>query len=110
MTGSRRRRDGVSGLLRDITDELKDFVDDEVVDRARTAERDLRRTGRHLFEDSPGRDRDTERRERTTERSSELSELRSAIAELSRKVARLNDVSDRPGERPARRRDTGDAR
>jgi hypothetical protein len=66
----------VTDLLSNLTDDVKEFVDDEVVDRAGAVEREARRAARR----APG-DR---RRPRPSEvERREIDELKSAVAELS---------------------------
>jgi hypothetical protein len=76
MTRSRSGRRSVTDLLSNLTEDVKDFVDEEVVDRADRVEREVRRTGRRLARGS-----DNERRE--------IDELKNAVAQLSEKVGRL---------------------
>lgn len=42
----RRGASSVTDLLQGIADDIKDFLDDEVVDRCRDTERDVRRASR----------------------------------------------------------------
>ena len=76
----RRSSSSVTNLLSGIADDLKDFVDDEVIDRGRDTERDLRRAGRNLT-DSRDDDRST--------RDDEIAALRAAISSLSDKIGKL---------------------
>lgn len=87
MADRGRRGGGVSGFWQNVSDDLKDFFDDEVVDRVRNVERDLRR------------DRDKPDREETSGRRAEMDELRAAIAELSKKVSALTDRNKPTGGR-----------
>ena len=93
MTRSRSGRPrSVTNLLSNLTDDVKEFVDSEVVDRAGAVEREARRAARR----APG-DR---RRSRPSEvERREIDELKSAVAELSQKVGRL--VEARKSGRPA---------
>jgi hypothetical protein len=77
-----RRKGSVVNFLQDITDDIKDFVDDEVIDRGRNAERDLRKAGRNFFDYD---DEDV----RGSSRNDEIDELRSAIKQLSAQVSEL---------------------
>jgi hypothetical protein len=92
MSRSRSSRPrSVTDLLANLTDDVKEFVDDEVVDRAGVVEREARRVGRR----APG-DRRRSRRSEVEQR--EIDELKSAVAELSQKVGRL--VEARKSGRP----------
>ena len=92
MTRSRSGRRSVTDLLSNLTDDVKEFVDDEVVDRAGAVEREARRAGRRASGDR--------RRPRPSEvERREIDELKSAVAELSQKVGRL--VEARKSGRPA---------
>jgi hypothetical protein len=79
----RRSSSSVTNLLSGIADDIKDFVDDEVIDRGRDTERDLRRVGRNLTES-----RDDDRGGRST-RDDEIAQLRAAISSLSDKIGKL---------------------
>ncbi len=83
----RRRGSSVTNLLQDVTDNVKDFVDDEIIDRGRATERDLRKTGRNWF-DSDDDDK-AEAARRSGGRSSEVAELKAAIEALTAKVNEL---------------------
>lgn len=74
MTSRRRKESGVTDFLSNIVDDIKDFVDDEIVDRGRDSERDLRRAAGGLTD------------ERNGSRLEEISELRNAIRSLAGKV------------------------
>ena len=87
MADRGRRGGGVGGFWQNVSDDLKDFFDDEVVDRVRNVERDLRR------------DREKPDREETSGRRAEMDELRAAIAELSKKVSALTDRNKPTGGR-----------
>src|ERR1700758_3923962 len=64
---ARRSNSGITNFLSDITDDIKDFLDDEVIDRGRDTERDLRRAGRNWVDsdddDRPRRSRRGYRRD-----------------------------------------------
>lgn len=91
MADRGRGRGGVSGFWENVSDDLKDFFDGEVVDRGRNVERD------------PPRDRDEADREGGSGRRAELDELRAAIAELSQKVGALTERNRSTGDGPADR-------
>jgi hypothetical protein len=96
------RRTGVVDFLSDIADDIKDFVDDEILDRGRRAERDLRRAGRNVV-DQDGRPR----------RRDDLQDLRVAIRGLARQIqelARDADPAGAPVGRYRRRFDRADVR
>jgi hypothetical protein len=79
-----RRSRNLMDLMQDLTDDIKDFVDDELVDRGRTAERDVRRGGRNLF------DYDDDRRGRRRSRySDDIADLRAAVTALRVQVTEL---------------------
>lgn len=90
MADRGRRGGGVSGFWQNVSDDLKEFFDDEVVDRVRNVERDLRRD-----RDKPA--------EAESGRRAEMDELRAAIAELSKKVSALTDRNKSTGNGPADR-------
>jgi hypothetical protein len=71
---------GVTDTLSNITDDTKDFVDDEIIDRGRDTERDLRRAGRNWTHS------EDDRRGGRSRQSIDTNELRTAINELSKKV------------------------
>ena len=82
----RRNSSSVTNLLSDITDDIKDFLDDEVIDRGRDTESDLRRAGRN-WTDSDDDDRDSRRSRRGGgRRDDDIDELRDAITALTKKV------------------------
>jgi hypothetical protein len=81
----RRRGNSVTDLLNGIAEDIKDFLDDEVVERGRDTERDLRRAGRNLT-DSP-----SERR--SGARDEEIDELRLALKALSAKIDQLSSTT-----------------
>jgi hypothetical protein len=76
----RRNSSSVTNLLSDLVDDVKDFLDDEIIDRGRDTERDLRKAGRNWF-DSDDDDRGSRR--------DEISELHEAVAALTAKVEQL---------------------
>jgi hypothetical protein len=43
----RRNSSSITNLFSNIIDDVKDFVDDEIIDRTRGTERDLRKTARN---------------------------------------------------------------
>jgi hypothetical protein len=45
-----RSGSSVTNLLSTIVDDIKDFVDDEIIGRGRDTERDLRKAGRNWFD------------------------------------------------------------
>jgi colicin import membrane protein len=75
MVMSRRRKgSGVTDFLSNVVDDIKDFVDDEIIDRGRDSERDVRRAAADLTD------------ERNGSRLEEIGELRNAIRSLAGKV------------------------
>jgi hypothetical protein len=74
-----RNSSSVTSLFSNIVDDIKDFVDDEIVDRGKDTERDLRKIGRNWTDsddDAPsGR--------------SDVTELAAAVAALTAKVDAL---------------------
>jgi hypothetical protein len=94
----RRSSSGVTGFLSDIVDDVKDFVDEDVLDRTRDAERDLRRAGRNWTDsdDRGRRSRDSaggRDRDRDGGREQEMEELRRAIRSLADKINTLSGVT-----------------
>jgi hypothetical protein len=83
----RRSSSSVTDLLQGIADDIKDFLDDEVVDRGRDTERDLRRAGRN-WTDSDDRDG-----RRSSSSDDQLDDLRDAIRALTAKVDELGGSS-----------------
>jgi hypothetical protein len=83
--GRRRNSSSITNLLSDIADDIKDFIDDEVIDRGRDTESDLRRAGRN-WTDSDDDDRGGRRSSR---RDDDLDDLRAAIKALAAKVDEL---------------------
>lgn len=83
----RRSASSVTDLLQGIADDIKDFVDDEVLDRGEDTERDLRRAGRNW---SDSNDRDGRR---WSSGDDELQDLRDAIRALTAKVDELGGSS-----------------
>jgi hypothetical protein len=77
-----KRKGSVVNFLQDLTDDIKDFLDDEVIDRARTAERDVRKAGRNAF------DYNDERAD-SGSRGDDIAELREALKTLSAQVGEL---------------------
>ena len=81
---ARRRGAGsVTDLLQGISDDIKNFLDDEVVERGRDTERDVRRAGRNWT------DSDDRGGRRSRGRDDELDDLRDAIRALTAKVDEL---------------------
>lgn len=70
----RRKGSGVTDFLSNIVDDVKDFVDDEIIDRGRDTERDVRRAAADLTD------------ERNGSRLEEIGQLRNAIRSLAGKV------------------------
>lgn len=82
MARSRSGGRSVTDLFSNLTDDVKEFVDKEVIDRAGAVEREVRRAERRAPRDRRrSRPSEVERRE--------IDELKSAVAELSQKVGRL---------------------
>ena len=96
--GRRRSGSSVTHLLSDITDNVKDFVDDEVLDRGRGTERDLRRAGRNWTDSDSDRDATAKRsaEQSTSRRGDEVGELREAIRALSKKIDALAETKKEP--------------
>jgi hypothetical protein len=88
-----RRRS--SSSVTNLTDDIKDFIDDELVERGRDTERDLRRAGRNWVDsdDDDDDDRGRGRRGSRRDRDDEIDELRDAIKALTAKVSALADSS-----------------
>jgi hypothetical protein len=85
----RRNSSSVTNFLQDITDDIKDFIDDDVIGRGRDTERDLRRAGRNWVDSD---DDDRPRRSggrRDAGRDEDVDELRQVITALSKKVDEL---------------------
>jgi hypothetical protein len=80
-----RRRGSVTDFLQDLTDDIKDFIDDELIVRGRDTERDLRRAGRNWSDD----DDDNRPRRARRGRDEDLDELRDAIKALNAKICAL---------------------
>jgi hypothetical protein len=83
----RRSSSSVTDLLQGIADDIKDFLDDEVVERGRDTERDLRRASRNVT------DSDDDRVRRRSSRDDDIDDLREAIKALSAKVNELGSSS-----------------
>ncbi len=80
----RRRRFGVTNLLSDIVDDIRDFVDDGILDRRRYAGRDVSQVGRNRTDgfglgSAPA----------PQQGSADLDDLRSTIRELAEKMSSL---------------------
>ena len=84
--GRRRNSSSITNLLSDIADDIKDFIDDEVIDRGRDTESDLRRAGRNWTDSD---DDDDRRGRRSSRRDDDLDDLRTAIKALAAKVDEL---------------------
>jgi hypothetical protein len=74
-----RNSSSVTSLFSNIVDDIKDFVDDEVIDRGRDTERDLRKVGRNW----------TDSDDYATSGGSDVIELAKAVAALTAKVDAL---------------------
>jgi hypothetical protein len=84
----RRRNGGIFNLLGDLFDDVYDFIDEDILDRGRDAERDLRRTGRNWTDSYDDDDRPRRARRRRYTRY-EVEELREEIEILSRQISAL---------------------
>jgi hypothetical protein len=89
--GRRRSSSSVTNFLQDLTDDIKDFIDDELVERGRDTERDLRNWVDS--DDDDDDDRGRGRRGSRRDRDDEIDELRDAIKALTAKVSALADSS-----------------
>ena len=74
-----RNSSSVTNLFSNIVDDVKDFIDDEIVDRGRDTERDLRKVGRNW----------TDSDDDATSGKGSVSELAEAVAALTAKVDAL---------------------
>ena len=74
-----RNSSSVTSLFSNIVDDIKDFVDDEIVDRGRDTERDLRKVSRNW----------TDSDDDAPSSSSDVNELAKAVAALTAKVDAL---------------------
>ena len=75
-----RNSSSVTSLFSNIVDDIKDFVDDEIVDRGKDTERDLRKVGRNWTDsddDAP------------SSKSGDTKDLAAAVAALTKKVDAL---------------------
>jgi hypothetical protein len=77
----------VTGFLSDIVDDIKNFLDDEVIDRGRDTERDLRGAGRNWTDDDDRRGRSRTGSHRG--RDNEVEDLRRAVRSLASKIDAL---------------------
>lgn len=77
---AKRRRNGISKLLGDVTDGARDAAE-TLTGGARRLEGHARDAVRHAVDDPPAKDGDRDRRE--------VEELRAALDDLQRKVNRL---------------------
>ncbi|MBB5957167.1 polyhydroxyalkanoate synthesis regulator phasin [Saccharothrix tamanrassetensis] len=82
MTTSRtkRKRTGIIGYLGNIADDTKDYIDD-MLDRGRDVDRDVRSTARRALRDDDDERPDT---------SEDIAALQDDLAELTRKVTELS--------------------
>jgi len=80
--GRRRKGSGVTDFLSNIVDDIKDFVDDEIIDRGKDTEKDLRKAARNWTDSD---DDDAPRRSRR----GDVDELHEAVAALTKKVDAL---------------------
>jgi hypothetical protein len=88
----RRSSTGVTDFLSDLTDDIKNFLDDDVLDRSRDTERDVRRASRNLTrDDSRGSRRSGRSSGGGSDREQEIAELRRAVKTLIGKVNALAD-------------------
>jgi hypothetical protein len=108
-----RRRSGVFNLFSDLIDDLWDFIDDDILDRGRDTEWDLRQAGRNWFDDDdydydhgddergrPRYDSDDDRyryrrRSRRRYRDDDLDDLHDAVAKLARKVRQIENSANK---------------
>jgi len=74
-----RNSSSVTNLFSNIVDDIKDFVDDEIIDRGRDTERDLRKVGRNW----------TDSDDDAPSSRSDVNELAEAVAALTAKVDAL---------------------
>lgn len=90
----RRNSSSVTNLVSNITDDIKDFLDEEIIDRGRDTERDLRHAGRNWVDSD---DDDDDRSRRSRRRSGrgyrrdndEIDDLHQAIRALAKKIDQL---------------------
>ena len=82
---SKRRRNSVSRLLENIVDDTKDFVDD-LTDRARDVEDDLRRAVSDGFDNGKKKKRKKGGKKRRNELTASVRSLNESIDVLSRQV------------------------
>jgi len=101
-TATKRRRSGLIHYLSNMVDDTKDFVDD-LLDRGRDTEHDLRDTARRTFDHVD----DDDIRE-------ELAELRTALVQLAEKVGEMTDQqrarADEEQDTPAKQSTTSRAK
>jgi gas vesicle protein len=82
---SKRRRNSVSRLLEDIVDDTKGFVDD-LTDRARDVEDDLRRAVSDGFDNGKKKNRKKNGKKRSKELTASVRSLNESIDVLSKQV------------------------
>ncbi|SER13244.1 hypothetical protein SAMN05216188_10834 [Lentzea xinjiangensis] len=92
MARTIRQRRGIIRFLGNIVDDTKDMVDD-MLDRARDVEQDLRSTAREALDTD---DEDDE------EPAADIASLQAALAELSAKVDQLAALRKAADETPRR--------
>jgi hypothetical protein len=83
----------VTSLLSDIVDDVKGFVDEDVIDRTRDVERDVRRTAGNWTDPDRNDSADgghSHARRDGGERNEEIDELRKAIRSLAEKINALS--------------------
>jgi Ran GTPase-activating protein (RanGAP) involved in mRNA processing and transport len=95
-----RKRTGLVRYIGNVVDDTKDFVDD-VLDRGREIEHDVRQTVRRAVEE---REDEDERDDRGDTVSRQLTDLREQVAELASRLAALTTGDGGA----SRERDTGD--
>ncbi len=82
---SKRRRNSVSRLLENIADDTKDFVDD-LTDRARDVEKDLRRAVSDGLDNGKKKKRKKGGKKRRTELTASVRSLNESIDVLNKQV------------------------
>ncbi len=75
-----RKRTGIIGYLGNIADDTKDYVDD-MLDRGREVDRDLRSTARRTLRDDEDEDE-----------NDDIDALRDELDELTKRVERLTEA------------------
>jgi hypothetical protein len=79
--GRSRNSSSVINFLSDMVDDVKDFIDDEVIDRGRDTERDLRKAGRNWTDSDDDAPRGP--------RNDDVAELAAVVKALAVKVDEL---------------------